>query len=307
MKRLRNNLYYIIKPHIPRRFQLFARRLLIQYQLIKFRDVWPIDKNAGSEPVGWRGWPDGKGFALVLTHDVDTAMGQSKCLDLMEIDEKYGFRSSFNFVPLRYRVAREVLATLRSHGFEVGVHGLYHDGKYYLSREGFSKRALKINEILRDWGAVGYRAPSMYHRLEWFHELEIEYDASTFDTDPFEPLGVGVGTIFPYFVKNLEAKEGFVELPYTLPQDFTLFVMMRNRDIEIWKRKLDWVVERGGMALINTHPDYMDFDTKRSPEGYPIEYYKSFLKYVKERYAGLYWDALPIEVARYWKREYSPD
>ena len=39
------------------------------------RDIWPIDKNAGKPPEGWTGWPDGKKFALVLTHDVETAEG----------------------------------------------------------------------------------------------------------------------------------------------------------------------------------------------------------------------------------------
>jgi hypothetical protein len=47
---------------------------------------------------------------------------------------------------------------------------------------------------------------------------------------------------------------GYVELPYTLPQDFTLFTVMREKDIDIWKKKLDWIVEKGGMALLITHP-----------------------------------------------------
>ena len=303
MNNLRNDIYYLLKPLIPRSVQLCARRLLIQYQLVKYRNVWPIDEKAGKAPAGWKGWPDGKRFALVLTHDVDTAEGQNKCLDLMKLDEDMGFRSSFNFVPLRYTVSPHILGTLRTRGFEVGVHGLYHDGKYYLSREIFSNRAARINDFLREWQAVGYRAPSMYHRLEWFHELEIEYDASTFDTDPFEPLGVGVGTIFPYIYQEPAAQRGFVELPYTLPQDFSLFILMRNRNIDIWKRKLDWVVERGGMVLINTHPDYMHFDKKRSAEEYPVRFYQEFLEYIKTKYENLYWHALPREMARFWREK----
>jgi hypothetical protein len=50
---------------------------------------------------------------------------------------------------------------------------------------------------------------------------------------------------------------GYVELPYTLPQDFTLFTVMREKDIDIWKKKLDWIVEKGGMALLITHPVYL--------------------------------------------------
>jgi hypothetical protein len=284
--------------------QIYVRRLFIQYQLVKYRNVWPIDENGVGEPAGWRGWPDGKRFALVLTHDVDTAKGQSKCLDLMKLNTDLGFRASFNFVPLRYQVSSDLLGMLRTQGFEVGVHGLYHDGMYYLSKGIFSKRAARINGFLKEWQAVGYRAPAMHHRLEWFHELEIEYDASTFDTDPFEPHSDGVGTIFPFFVKDPAEKRGFVELPYTLPQDFSLFILMRNENIEIWKRKLEWVVERGGMALMNTHPDYMNFYKSQSLEEYPAQLYEEFLKHVKKRYAGQYWHALPREVARFWKDNY---
>jgi hypothetical protein len=32
---------------------------------------------------------------------------------------------------------------------------------------------------------------------------------------------------------------------------------MGEKTISIWKKKLDWIVEKGGMALLITHPDYM--------------------------------------------------
>lgn len=299
-----NEFYYFLKPLIPRRLQIYIRRLIVQYQIAKYRSVWPIDEKAGMKPPEWRGWPDGKKFALVLTHDVDTKEGQRKCLDLMKLDAALGFRSSFNFVPLRYSVLPDILDILRTRGFEVGVHGLYHDGKYYISKQVFSARAARINHFLKEWQAVGYRAPSMYHKLEWFHELEIEYDASTFDTDPFEPHSVGVCRIFPFHVKNPAAQRGYIELPYTLPQDFSLFILMQNKNIDIWKQKLNWIVERGGMVLINTHPDYMDFNGDKSIEGYPAQYYQEFLRHIRERYDGQYWHALPRDVARFWRNEY---
>ncbi|MFH1335031.1 MAG: hypothetical protein ABII96_00800, partial [Candidatus Zixiibacteriota bacterium] len=73
-----------------------------------YEHIWPIDEKAGALPEGWSGWPDGKKFALVLMHDVDTAEGHEKCLELAQVDEKMGFRSSFNFVPERYLVSSEV-------------------------------------------------------------------------------------------------------------------------------------------------------------------------------------------------------
>jgi hypothetical protein len=72
-------------------------------------------------------------------------------------------------------------------GFEVGVHDLKHDGRLYWSRREFKQRAARINHYLAEWGAVGFRSAFMLRKLDWLHELGIGYDASSFDTDPFEP------------------------------------------------------------------------------------------------------------------------
>jgi len=42
----------------------------------------------------------------------------------------------------------------------------------------------------------------MFHNLKWIHDLNISYDASTFDTDPFEPQHDRAGTIFPFWVNG---------------------------------------------------------------------------------------------------------
>lgn len=294
-------IYYYLKPFLPRKTQLMLRRRLVMWKQKTYKSVWPIDEKAGNSPENWTGWPEKRRFCLVLTHDVDTAAGQERCHELMRLEKHLGLRSSFNFVAERYRVLPELRRDLVSNGFEVGVHGLYHDGKLYSSRKIFQKRALKINHYLHEWQAVGFRSPSMHHNLDWIHDLNIEYDASTFDTDPFEPQPDGVGTIFPFWVSRDSDKKGYVELPYTLPQDFTLFVLMKERNIDIWKKKLDWIVRCGGMALLNTHPDYMDFGgNELGMEEYPAQYYEAFLNYIKEMYSGEFWHVLPKDIARFW-------
>src|ERR1700690_87275 len=140
----------MLKPLIPRRLQILIRRLIISRMRMKYADVWPIDERASKKPVTWRGWPEGKKFALVLTHDVETVQGQERCYDLMNLEEELGFRSSFNFVPERYRVSPELLRMLREKKFEVGVHGLKHDGKYYDSKKMFKERVLEINKYLKE-------------------------------------------------------------------------------------------------------------------------------------------------------------
>ena len=159
-----------------------------------------------------------------------------------------------------------------------------------------------INGYLKEWKAVGFRSPSMHHNLEWIQLLDIEYDASTNDTDPFEPQCGGLGTIFPFIIHIDPSKKSYVELPYTLPQDFTLFIMMGEKNIDIWKKKLDWIAENGGMVLLNTHPDYMSFDKDKTRfDQYPAAFYEELLNYINEKYEGQYWQPLPREMAQFCK------
>ena len=300
-----NKIFYTLKPAVPRWFQIFLRRRIALYKRKKYSHIWPIDPNAGAPPKGWQGWPDNKKFALVLTHDVDTQQGHNRVFQLAKIEEDHGFQSSFNFVPERYTVSEGLRNELVSKGFEVGVHGLNHDGKLYSSKEIFKRRAAKINEYLKDWKAVGFRSPAMHHNLDWIHHLNIEYDASTFDTDPFEPQSDGVGTIFPFWVRDMTTQNEYLELPYTICQDFTLFIIMKENGIDIWKKKLDWIVSRGGMVLINTHPDYMNFNERmQGIEEYPVEYYIEFLDYIMDVYKGAYWNTIPKNVAKFWKEQH---
>jgi len=293
--------YYTIKPMIPRRLQIILRRIIAKRKLAVHRSEWPIDQRAGRPPEGWQGWPEGKKFALVLNHDVDTARGHAKCLRLMEVEQRRGFRSSFYFVPQGYVVSPDLRGILNQAGFEVGVHGLLHDGKMFRSRKIFDERATRVNMYLKDWGAVGFSSPSMHRNLAWVGDLDIAYDISTFDTDPFEPQPEGVGTIFPFWVPRSSGDGGFVELPYTLPQDHCLYVIFKNADNRVWREKLDWIAAQGGMALLDSHPDYMNFDGGTCVlEEYPIDYYAGFLEYARERYGGQYWQALSREVAAFW-------
>jgi glycosyltransferase involved in cell wall biosynthesis len=305
---VRNRIYYGIKPLLPQSLRLSVRRWLAVGTRRRNQDVWPIYPGAERPPAGWTGWPDGKQFALVLTHDVESAAGLERTRALMEMEMRLGFRSSFNFIPeADYRVPVQFRAELAANGFEVGVHDLHHDGKLYSSRQEFAQKAAQINRYLKEWGARGFRSGFMLRELNWLHDLEIEYDASTFDTDPFEPQPDGAHTIFPFWVPGPNGR-GYVELPYTLVQDSNLFLILKEKSIDIWKQKLDWLAANGGMAMMIVHPDYINFG--RGPAGrheFPARYYEEFLSYVKEKYAGRYWQALPREVAQYVRSHRNSD
>jgi len=148
----------------------------------------------------------------------------------------------------------------------------------------------------------------MFHDLDMIKELNLEYDCSTFDTDPFEPQPDGLGTVFPVWISRGNGAAGFVEMPYTMPQDFLLFTLMREGSIRIWEKKLEWLAGVGGMVLVNTHPDYFHFDgsLKRQDE-YPRKYYEDLLTLIKTKYEGQYWHALPKDVALFWKSRYSTE
>lgn len=304
----RNNLYYLCKPLIPRFVQLYIRRAVVHRLRQKYNDIWPIDEKTGAWPDGFTGWPDGRQFALVLNHDVDTQSGQEKCRELMELEEGLGFRSTFYFVPQkRYTPDLNLHREIRSKEFEVGVHGLNHDGNLFKSYEIFYKKAIKINGYLAAWNTRGFSSPSMHHNISWMELMDIDYATSTFDTDPFEPQPDPIGTIFPLKIFNITGKKWYVELPYTLGQDHLVFSIMKEKTIDLWTRKLDWIAQKGGMVLLNTHPDYMCFTGKRPPfEEYPSDRYASFLKYIKDRYEGKYWHVLAKDVAAFWSKNAAP-
>jgi uncharacterized protein len=297
---LRNKVYYGVKPLIPAFARQMVRQAFARRKRRMVGDVWPILRGSERPPQDWPGWPQGKQFALVLTHDVESQAGLDKCRELMELEMKWGFRSSFNFIPEgEYNVLPQLRDELTHNGFEVGVHDLRHDGKLYSGRQEFSTSAARINRYLKDWGAVGFRSGFMLRNLDWLHDLNVKYDMSTFDTDPFEPQPDGIGTIFPFWKAGANGS-GYVELPYTLPQDSTLFLLFREPNPDIWLRKLDWVAANRGMALVNSHPDYMRFNGEpASSRTFPAEFYGQLLQYAREKYGDSAWLARPRDVAEF--------
>jgi hypothetical protein len=305
---LLNSAYYHLKPLVPLRLRHTMRRLQASYKLLNCQD-WPISQAAGGRPSGWPGWPEGKRFAFVLTHDVESQRGLERCQELARFDADLGFRASFNFIPEgEYQAPAALRQELVTGGFEVGVHDLKHDGSLYRSRRRFAEAAERINAYLSDWQAVGFRAGFMFHNLEWLRDLRIEYDASTFDTDPFEPQPEGVHTIFPFWVPGRTPGTGYVELPYTLSQDSTLFVILKEKTIDTWRRKLDWIAARGGLALLNVHPDYLSFSRRRlGPSEFSSLLYEELLTYLRERYEGQYWHVRPKDLAAWFKSSHMEE
>ena len=231
-------------------------------------------------------WPDDYRSAVVFTHDVETAEGVANIERVRKLEEKYKVVSSWNFVPERYPFDKGVFRTLRDQGCEIGVHGLYHDGKLFSSKKVFEERVPRINSYLRDWNAVGFRSPATHRNPDWMPLIAAEYDSSFPDTDPFEPQAGGCCSIFPFFLGNL------VELPITMPQDHTLFEILRHNDIAVWKQKAEWIIQNRGLVLVIIHPDYM-LSAKN------LGFYERLLALLTEQ--SSLWQVLPMDVAAWWK------
>jgi peptidoglycan/xylan/chitin deacetylase (PgdA/CDA1 family) len=233
-------------------------------------------------------WPSPYSWSLVLTHDVETIVGYENVDRVRELEKSTGFRSSWNFVPERdYQVDESLVTALEGDGFEVGVHGLRHDGRDFDTRRHLERRLPTIHDYARRWRAVGFRSPSTHRRWEWMELLEFEYDSSYTDTAPYEPQAGGCSTWLPYHIGEL------VGLPITLPQDHTLFEILGCRDETLWVHKTELLRARGGMALSLTHPDYMT-----APD--MLSSYRRFLETFADEDSA--WKALPREVASWWRR-----
>lgn len=283
------------------------QQLRASFMRISSRDLWPIDQRAETAPSAWTGWPEGKRFALVLTHDVEGSKGLARIEQLIKLEAQYGFTSSFNFVPEgQYQVPDALLGMLDRAGFEVGILGLKNDGNLFRSKNKFALKAARIRKYLEQWKASGFRSRDIQDRLTWLHQLNVEYDTSFCDADPLQAEADSVGTIFPFWVPG-PGGTGFVELPCTLPQAFTLFTILREKNIDVWKRKLDWIAAQGGMALLNTCPDNMCLENgKAGWDEFPVERYEEFLRYASGLHHGAFWHALPRDVSRFYCASLPP-
>jgi hypothetical protein len=294
--------YYRVRPVLPRAARLQMRRSFSRYQARTRFPRWPVETalhdlyrflldlltEIAPAPIPMIApWPRGSSWALVLTHDVEGVIGYRNLRQLLEIEIACGYRSSWNFVPRNgYEVERSLVEELRAGGFEIGVHGLYHDGRD-VDSETFPERLPQMRAYAERWEAKGFRSPATLRSWEFIPRLGFEFDSSYSDTAPFEPQPGGCCTWLPYMIENV------VELPITLPQDHTLFEVLRESDEQAWREKAAFLRQEGGMALMLTHPDYI---------GNPalLRSYTRFLEaFANDETA---WKAVPGQVSEWWRR-----
>ena len=149
-------------------------------------------------------------------------------------------------------------------------------------REAHSEdNAKRINEYLREWGAVGFRAGFMLARIgldsrSRYQHMTLRPSILILLSRSRMPRGQSSHFGCPP-EEQQSRRPGYIELPYSLPQDSTLFLLFRESSPDIWIRKLDWVADHKGMAMVIVHPDYLRFPgDPPNPRTYPVEHYYHF-------------------------------
>jgi hypothetical protein len=300
-------LYYLGRPLMPVAIRKHLQRLYFRnWEKIPFPS-WPVDfsvenimeqllvlsmrsRNLERVPFIWF-WPDGAPSSTVVTHDVETAVGRDFCSQLMDLNDSFGIKSAFQVVPeKRYDVPRALLDCIVDRGFELNVHDLNHDGHLLENREEFLRRALLINRHGIKFGALGFRSAMLHRNLEWYDALEFSYDMSVPTVAHLDPQRGGCCTTFPFFNGKL------LELPVTMTQDYTLFHILKDYSIDLWKEQIGAIRQRHGLIQVIIHPDYIIEERERNV-------YTELLKYLDElRANGETWIALPSEVAIWWRQ-----
>src|SRR5258708_23875680 len=235
-------------------------------------------------------WPEGASSCLTMTHDVETEAGRDRCADLMNIDDSFDVKAAFGIVPEeRYDVSPSLLNLMRARGFEVAIQDLNHDGRLFESKREFVRRAKIINSYGRDYRAKGFRAAILYRKPEWYGDLEFAYDMSIPNVAHLDPQHGGCCTGMPYFIAEV------LELPVTTTQDYTLFHVLGERSIDLWKAQIDLILQKNGLMSFIVHPDYVI-------EQVALLAYKNLLGYLRElRETAQIWSALPTDVDSWWR------
>jgi len=306
MKSLIRKAYYFMRPLFPVGVRKHMQRLALRgWDKIPF-PAWPVDTSvddllretwrpilakAGVErlPFIWF-WPDGHRYAGILTHDIETAAGRDYCDSLMRMEAEFKLVSSFEVVPEeQYEVPDSFLESIRAGGCEVCLHGLNHDGHLFTNRSEFLRRADLIRQHGERFGAVGFRSPVMYRQLEWINELPIEYDMSLPNVGHLDPQRGGCCTLFPFSLGKV------LELPQTTIQDYPLYNILGQYNMELWLAQAEIVRRNHGLLSFIIHPDY-------TTSSRPQALYRKLLAFLAEerRENGL-WLPLPRDLNEWWR------
>lgn len=255
----------------PERLRNFLMRKSGGKENLTFCDKLPLDalrfilssaiEKLSEKKLDRKTW-NGKKYAFILTHDVDTREGLRKAKKLKKIEHKYDVPSAWYVPSKRYKLDADAIRELANHG-EVGAHDTKHDGK--LSRLRQNSLVERLHEAKQTLENItgekveGFRAPLLQHDIKTIQALRdarYSYDTSIPTWEPKHPSTMnshGIGTMYPLTL------EGITEIPVTLPQDQQLLHVLGLSPKEVtreWMKMMDTIKEISGLCTVLIHPDY---------------------------------------------------
>src|SRR5271157_5895836 len=235
-------------------------------------------------------WPTGARSCAVMTHDVEAESGQSFCSELMNIDDSFGVKASFQLVPEgRYKTSAALVKDIRGRAFEVNIQDLNHDGHLFRDKEEFLRRAERINRYGKLYGATGFRSAVLYRNQDWFEALDFSFDMSVPNVAHLDPQRGGCCTVMPYFVGDI------LEIPLTTTQDYMLFHLLNDYSLDLWRMQTEAIMQKNGLVSFLIHPDYVIEKRAR-------DVYRDLLGFLHQLMSGeRLWFALPGEVNQWWR------
>lgn len=334
--------------HFADQLPLYRARLLHRPILDTYAG-WLAATFANHQPL--QRWPGGARFAACLTHDVDypeivrSVESVRLCLsrgwkqpfatigalrdiwrgrnhmwlfpDVMEMEQRHGFRSAFYFCGRRgslpgyifarpdpfYDVGserfRQLFRDLDAKGFEIGVHASY---------DAFRNAAMMTAEKQRVEMAAGRQVDGLRHHY-WHLDQSAPWRTARLHANAgfvydcsigYERrAGFRYGVAAPFRLWDIEAERpaGLLQLPSTLMDDqafsYRALCQFASPDEEV-RVLLDQTATQGGLFVANFHPHGMNATFHPG--------WRDFYQRVLEQLAGGGggWIATPREVAHHW-------
>ncbi len=220
---------------------------------------WPIDRGIDSGAQAPR--YGAHRAALIITHDVDSAEERSLIEPIRGLERASGLSSAWGFVPAVSWPADALATALLEEGCEIYCHDIAHNARLpYQSREDM-RRQFDGVFAASPWaqGSVrAFRSGQLLMTAQLF-DVVAEYfriDMSIPDAEAGGPYGGirGCRTVFPFQLR------GILEIPLSLPQDALLLHvngLSADAILDLWRLKLDYIVQMGGVAVLNAHPRWI--------------------------------------------------
>ena len=294
--------------HLARRVHRITGPLFPQHPVDPSVDGWRyLIHSIVEESLGAAGvplWPEGKQYAVTLSHDIDTdyCFRFPALLEKVRaLDEAAGMRSAWMIVTRLLAAGRRALDDLYAAGHEIGFHDARHDHRLpFLHPVRMAERIAEATALIDAYGTTGFRSPSYLRSPALYQALDgiLQYDMSMHDViEGFcrpRRRHEGCSTCLPFFVEGTDV----LEIPTTVPEDWYFDSQGCADPQSVLRNQLRSVVsikQRGGVAGILTHPEP---ELATLPDWLDI-YHELLAQLSGDSEA---WVARPCDINRHWRQ-----